>query len=111
MRISFDGKTFRASKTAPNGVVSEKTIFYFQHIGNMITAKYLGGKVKNGFLIGKINNEKLEFQYTQMHDDESISGGHSLCEIELTDDGRIKLVEHFQWSNGEKGTNIIEELA
>ena len=110
-RISFDGKAMRTVSTAPNGVIDEKTIFHFQQIGNLITATYKGGRVKTGFLIGKINNEKLEFQYTQMHDDESINGGCSLCEIKITEDGRIKLVEHFQWANGEKGTNIIEELA
>jgi len=28
-RISFDGKAMSATKTAPNGVIDEKTIFYF----------------------------------------------------------------------------------
>ena len=109
-RISFDGKTFRVTNTAPNGLVNDKTIFYFQHIGNLITATYKGGRVKTGFLIGKLHEGKLEFQYSQMHDDESLNGGYSVCEIQFTEDGRIKLVEHFEWSDGQKGTNILEEL-
>jgi hypothetical protein len=110
-RISFDGKAMRASSTAPNGVIDEKTIFHFQQIGNLITAKYAGGKVKTGFLIGKMIDDKFEFHYTQMHEDESLNGGHSLCEIEITEDGRIRLIEHFEWTSGKKGINIIEEIA
>jgi len=109
-RISFDGKAMRAVFTDPNGVINEQTIFYFQQIGNLITAKYAGGKVKTGFLIGKLENDKLKFHYTQMHDDESLNGGHSVCEIEITNDGRIKLTEHFEWASGEKGVNVIEEI-
>ena len=41
--------------TAPNGVINANTIFHFQQIENLITAKYEGGKIKTGFLIGKIN--------------------------------------------------------
>ena len=108
--FSFDGKTMHASSSAPNAVINEQTIFYFQQVGQLITAKYAGGKVKTGFLIGKLSDGKLEFRYTQMHEDESLAGGHSLCEIELTKAGRIKLTEHFEWSSGEKGVNIIEEV-
>ncbi len=109
-RISFDGKVMFASTTDPNGMINEKTIFYFQQVGNLITAKYAGGKVKTGFLIGKLENDKLKFHYSQMHDDESLDGGQSVCEIEMAEDGRIKLTEHFEWSSGEKGINIIEEI-
>ena len=109
-RILFDGKAMRATSTAPNGIIDENTIFHFQQIGNLITATYKGGKIKTGFLIGKIKNNKLEFQYTQMHEDEKLAGGHSVCSIELAKNGGIKLIEHFRWSSGEKGINIIEEI-
>ena len=109
-RISFDGKVMFASTTDPKGMINEKTIFYFQQVGNLITAKYAGGKVKTGFLIGKFKNDQLEFHYTQMHNDESLNGGHSVCGIEMAEDGRIKLIEHFEWSSGDKGINIIEEI-
>ena len=96
--------------TAPYGVINENTIFRFKQKGDIIKAKYAGGKVKAGFLIGKLTDNKFEFQYTQMHDDNSLHGGHSLCEIEFSGDGRLRLVEHFEWSSGQKGINVIEEV-
>ena len=108
--FSFDGKRMNATVTAPNGAINENTIFHFKQKGDLITAKYAGGKVTAGFLIGKISSGKFEFQYTQMHEDYSLHGGHSICEIDIAKDGRLKLTEYFEWSSGEKGINVIEEL-
>jgi len=99
-----------ATSTAPNGVINENTIFHFKEEEDFITAKYAGGKVKAGFLIGKIEKSKFEFQYTQLYEDHSLNGGHSVCEIEITSDSRIRLIEHFEWASGEKGINVIEEI-
>lgn len=106
---SFDGRTMNAVKTASNGVVNHDTIFSFSETDGVITASYIGGQVKHGYLIGKISNSKFEFQYTQIHTDNQLDGGHSICEIEMLADGRVQLIEHFKWSSGE-GTNVIEEL-
>lgn len=106
---SFDGRKMNATKTASNGVVNHETIFCFHEFNGMIVAEYAGGKVKHGYLIGKINSGKLEFQYTQLHEDNQLDGGYSICDIEILSDDRIRLVENFKWSSGE-GSNIIEEL-
>ena len=98
-----------AIKTASNGVVNHETIFHFKEVDGIISAEYAGGKVKHGYLVGKIIEGKLAFQYSQIHDDGEKDGGHSVCDIETLADGRIQLVEHFVWSEG-TGTNIIAEL-
>ncbi len=110
--INFHNKKFTATKTAPNGVINNETVFEFEQNQDAVIAKYSGGKIKAGFLIGKILNEnKFEFRFTQMHIDGVLDGGHSFCDIVITDDGRIRLIEHFEWqSTGEKGENIIEEI-
>lgn len=106
---SFDNKKMNAVKTASNGVVNHETIFHFKEEDGIITAEYAGGRVKHGYLTGKIIEDKLAFQYAQVHDDGEKDGGHSVCDIEILPDGRIQLIEHFVWSEG-VGTNIIEEL-
>jgi len=109
MTPSLDGKKMNAVETAPNGVVNQETIFHFKESEGVITAEYAGGQVKHGYLVGKIIEGKLAFQYTQLHEDGEMDGGHSVCDIETLADGRVRLVEHFVWDDG-VGTNVIEEL-
>jgi hypothetical protein len=109
MTESLDGRKMNAIKTAPNGVVGHETIFNFKEADGVISAEYAGGQVKHGYLVGKIIEEKLAFQYTQLHEDGKMDSGHSVCDIEMLPDGRVRLVEHFVWGEG-VGTNIIEEL-
>jgi len=106
---SFHNQKMNAVKTASNGVVNHETIFHFKESDDKITAEYAGGRIRQGYLTGKIIEGKLAFQYAQMHEDGEKDGGHSVCDIEILPDARIQLVEHFVWSEG-TGTNIIEEL-
>ncbi len=110
--INFHNKKFNAPKTAPNGVINHETIFEFEQNDDAIIAKYSGGKIKAGYLIGRIiSDNRFEFRFTQMHTDGILDGGHSFCDIKILDNGRIRLIEHFEWQSiGEKGENIIEEL-
>jgi hypothetical protein len=107
---SFDKKKMNAVKTAPNGVVNLETIFHFKEVDEVITAEYSGGRIKHGYLVGKVIEGKLAFQYSQLQDDGEKDSGHSVCDIIVLPDGRIQLVEHFVWSEG-TGTNIIEEIS
>ena len=92
---SFDGRIMNEVKTVTNGAVNHETIFRFIEKDGLTCAEYVGGKVKFGYLIGKISNGKFELQYTQIHTDIRLDGGYSTCEIELLGDGRIRLVEYF----------------
>jgi hypothetical protein len=54
----------------------------------------------------------LQFRYSQVDMDGRIDGGYSTCEISRMEDGRIRLLEHFQWESREgTGTNVFEEIA
>ena len=40
-----------------------------------------------------------------------LDGGSSTCELLRDDQGRVNVVEHFQWESREgSGTNVIREL-
>ena len=78
----------------------------------MVSARYAGGKVRLGFLVGTIAGLTLKFRYVQIDIRERIDGGLSTCPLDRTENGRIRLVEHFQWESREgSGTNIFEEIA
>ncbi len=98
-----------ATQTAPNGAIGPDTVFEFTQRGEIVEARYAGGKIKVGFLVGVLADARLEFRYAQVHEDSSIHGGHSLCEV-ACHNGALRIVERFQWANGDAGLNVIEEF-
>ena len=100
-------------QTSPHGVVNRDTIFVFSQQGTVISAEYSGGKIVKGFLVGVMNDARLNFSYCQLQSDGNIDNGISSCEVSLTPGGKIRLTEHFEWKSreGVTGTNIFEELS
>ena len=111
MNVSLNDLVMNVTVTSNNGVVNKDTIFRFSQNDSVITASYSGGKIVTGYLIGKIIESNLHFRFIQIDLANNIDSGQSVCEIKKTDDGRIQLVEHFEWDsiNG-KGINIIEQI-
>ena len=109
--ISLDGIRMHVVSTANVGVVNAETLFTFTQEGSVVSARYSGGEVRLGYLVGVISSEGFRFRYTQLDVEGRLDGGYSTCEISRTHDGRIRLVEHFQWESREgSGTNVFEEL-
>lgn len=111
--ISLNNVKMNVIQTASNGVVNKDTVFRFKQEGDIVTSEYVGGRVIAGFLVGKIKNEELIFSYCQLQDDGTLDNGVSSCELGKSADGKIRLLEHFEWKSrpGEKGTNIFEEIS
>lgn len=106
--ISFQDKRMRAIQTAPNGVVNQETVFAFRQFNRRVLASYAGGQVRRGMLVGGFAEGKLRFSYAQEDLQGIVQGGSSECEIRCLADGRLQLLEYFDWQGG-KGLNIIEE--
>jgi hypothetical protein len=109
--ISLDGIKMHVASTADCGEVNSETLFEFTQNGTVVSAKYSGGKIKLGYLVGNMNSNKFDFRYTQVDEDGRLDGGYSTCEVSKMADGRIKILEHFKWESREgTGTNIFEEI-
>ena len=97
-------------KTAPNGKVGIDTIFEFTQYKDTVSAKYSGGRIQIGYLVGKMNGDKLVFRYSQMDNDGNLDGGISECILRMNEN-KIQLVESFTWESIEgEGTNIFQEV-
>ena len=98
--------------TAENGVVNNETIFHFTQEGNTVQAEYVGGKIKKGFLVGQVVDHVFKFSYCQLQTDGVLDNGVSSCEVSVSDTGKIRLIEHFEWKTrpGERGMNVFEEI-
>ena len=109
--VNLNGRRMHVVSTDQIGEVGIDTIFEFEQNGNIVSARYAGGKIRIGYLVGIINRNNLEFRYAQANIEDHLDGGQSNCEIKIADDGKLQLIEHFQWSSREgSGTNVFEEL-
>lgn len=109
--ISLDGVRMHVVSTAPAGVVNADTYFTFAQRGSVVSAQYAGGKIELGFLVGVMSGESLQFRYAQLDTAGKLDGGSSTCEVSRTPEGKIRLVEHFQWETREGvGVNVFEEV-
>ncbi|KAA3611412.1 MAG: hypothetical protein DWQ01_04800 [Planctomycetota bacterium] len=107
----MDGKRMNVPITGSSGQSNADTVFHFHQEGSTVTAHYAGGTVVHGYLVGLLHGDQLEFRYAQLDTNGKLYGGHSVCELEMTSSGRIRMYEHFEWDSQEgSGTNVFEEL-
>jgi hypothetical protein len=86
---SLDGLRMRTVATAVAGEVDGNTLFLFGQRGNTVWARYAGGAVELGYLVGSVTSGRLT----------------------LLPDGRVRMLEHFHWESREgSGTNVLEEV-
>jgi len=99
------------STTASTGVVSGETRLNFAQRGERVWARYAGGKVARGWLVGRLTGDSLRFRYAQIEDSRKTHAGHSVCDVQQLPDGRLRLIEHFAWSTRHgSGINVFDEL-
>jgi len=108
---NLDGLTMFVSSTAANGIVSGETRLIFTQRGTRVAARYIGGRIARGWLVGQWADDTLHFRYAQREDGCAIHAGHSVCRVQELPEGRLQLVEHFAWGTRPgSGVNVFEEL-
>ena len=111
--INLDGAVMYVSSTDDRGVVDAKTRLHFTQKGSRVFARYGGGSVTRGCLVGTLSGSKLVFRFTQLEDSGQIHGGRSICEVQGVSRTRLRVLEHFTftWSTRSgSGTNIFDEI-
>jgi hypothetical protein len=107
----LDGRTMFVSSTADDGVVNGDTRLHFMQRGGRVAARYAGGRVMRGWLVGSWDGDLLHFRYAQREESSFIHGGESHCVVEDLPDGRLRLIEHFAWSTRPgSGVNVFDEF-
>lgn len=111
-KYDFHNKKFRVVKNdGPGAEVNEDTTFTFKQEGNIIHADYSGGKVKVGKFLGIINGDNIQFKYIQVNIKGEFQAGHSTDKIRIKDNGKLQLVDEWEWDTKEgTGLCIMEEL-
>ena len=110
--MNLDGLTMQVSSTAANGVVGSGTLLHFTQKGSRVLARYSGGSIKRGCLVGEVSGSELTYRYTQIEGSGEIHGGSAICDLLTLPDGRTRIVEHFTWrTRVGSGDNVFDEVA
>ena len=110
--IDYNGKIFKPIEYTENGETSNKTVFLYKQVGNILTSEYSGGKIKKGHLIGLVdNNGNIDMRYHQINNKGEIMTGICKSRPEILKNGKIRLHESWEWTsaNKSKGKSILEE--
>ena len=109
--MNLDGCVMEVTTTATKGVVGAGTQLRFTQKGNRVLARYAGGRVSRGYLVGRLDGRALTFRYLQREASGELHGGQSRCDLVELGDGRRRIVEHFRWSTREgSGVNVFDEV-
>lgn len=109
--VSMDGRVLRSVAADGDGEVDGDTVFRFSQDGDLVHARYEGGAIRLGFLVGLTDGERLQFRYCQVTDEGETATGQSTDRIELLEDGRVRLHEEWSWDSRDgEGTSVLEEL-
>jgi hypothetical protein len=107
---TLDGIEMRPVDALSEGRITCATLFSFNEADGVVSARYSGGPIVLGYLIGKRTPAGVEFSYVQADVSGGIDIGRSSCDLNVLPDGRLQLVEHFRWESREgAGVNVMEE--
>jgi hypothetical protein len=111
MHPSLDEKRFRVSEMASEGEAGAATVFEYHEGDGVVWARYEGGAVRLGFLVGIRDGDRLEFRYSQLNESGETSSGRCSTAISLLPDGRLRLDEEWAWETKPgAGRSAAEEI-
>jgi hypothetical protein len=109
--VSLDGRTLVGVANSDAGDVGGDTRFAFEQDGERIYARYAGGDVADGHLVGTFDGRRWEIRYAQIDPDGHTATGHSVGHVELLDDGRVRVEDEWEWESRDgSGESVLEEV-
>ena len=111
LEFDLNGISMTTTTSDVGSVVSAATTLVFEQIDDVVSARYRGGPIIDGYLIGHVAGASLQFRYVQAERGGRLDAGVSDGTLERLGDGRIRLIERFQWlTRPEHGTNVFEQV-
>ncbi len=92
--IDMDGRRFDVIGS-DCGAVTLETVFQYSQESNVVWARYAGGKIRLGYLVGANRGRELACGYTQLLVTGEMQTGKTTATIEELDAERVRL--HETW--------------
>ena len=114
MPIDYDDRVFQSVSNTAAGDVDAQTTFCYHQTGDVVWGTYAGGAIAQGTLIARVQRDgSLDMRYQHVTTGGAIKCGRCASTPEILVDGRIRLHERWQWTEGgaDTGHSIVEEVA
>ena len=111
--MNYNNRKFKPLTVSDNGEVSKEIIFHYFQSGNILSCDYAGGSIIKGHLLGKVDaNGNIEMRYHQINQAGEIMTGKCKSKPVSLDNGKLKLIEEWQWTSGDqsKGHSVLVEI-
>jgi hypothetical protein len=111
-RVSYDGRVFTVVTNSETGECSDDTLFYYRQQSNRVWATYQSPQLRFGTLVAVANESGyLDMRYQHLNGEGDMRTGRCHSRPELLSDGRLRLHESWQWTNGDcsRGQSLLEE--
>ena len=113
--VSYDGRRFAVRDNTANGDVSPGLVFHYRQTGARLWCLYGdGARIRFGTLVAAVGADgALDMRYQHLDAGQQLRTGHCHSSPERLPDGRLRLHERWQWTNGDgsAGESVLEELA
>lgn len=116
MALNFHNKTFKVVRNdGPGAEVNLETVFHFRQMESegvtILHADYFGGEVRYGKLLGLLEDGRIRHSYIQVNLQGGFSSGQSTDEIRILPNGKIQLIDSWEWKTREgRGQCVMEEI-
>ena len=113
MEMKINYRKFKPLSNSENGEVCADMIFHYKQTGNILTYSYNGDNIIQGHLIGTVEQFGcIDISYHQVNSAGQIMTGLFKSRPEVLDNGKIRLIQEWQWTSGDKSTenSILEEI-
>lgn len=112
MDFNLDNKTFRIVRNdGPGAEVNEHTVFHFRQEDTLVYADYQGGGVRFGRLVGVCDGGGMRHAYAEVNHEGGLSTGHGSDQLSRTPEGKIRIVDSWEWESQEgRGECVFEEI-
>ncbi|KOX24276.1 hypothetical protein ADL05_00045 [Nocardiopsis sp. NRRL B-16309] len=103
-------RVFEVAETSGASAISPGARFEFRERDGRVEARYSGGAVEQGFLLGRREGDRVTAAYTQMDTAGRARTGTTAMRLTGEGDGGLVLVEDFTWSDGTAGRNVLRSV-
>ncbi len=109
----YDGKRLRVVSNSGVAGIGPGQIFHYRQEGARVWSVYHSDQTRFGSLVGSVAADgKLDVRYQQLDPKGTPRTGKCASTPEHLGDGRLRLLETWQWTNGDgsQGDSVLEEV-
>ena len=110
--IDYNGRTFVGVENYDDGDLTTDTVFRYHQRGRFVWGSFQGGGCAVGNLVARMENDgSLHMSWHYLSTSGELARGICYSRLEVLADGRYRLHENWETSNGIKGTSVVEETS